>query len=393
MMEAETAQAARPLRILIAIGVSRQKEAGAAGVVLANACELEKRGHKVDCWFLEDVLASPANSKRFEALSFAIALAKRIRREREKYDVVNVHAPYGCVYGIFRRLFRHEKLPAYVMTMQGSEDRYVRMMGGEHRKGRAWHFGLRNRLWHRAYHQTMYSYSIRTADYGTVANREAWICAELKYGVEPGKIRFVPNGVEERFFAEREYKSISPMRLLYVGTWLDRKGIYYLADAFDILCRANPSVSLTVAGCGGSDEYIKSFFASGVRDRVNVIPFIARDHMPALYAGHDVFVFPSLFEGMPLTLLEAMASGMPVVTTSTSGMADVVEDGFNGLLVPPADAEAIAESTSRFCSSTELRCQLGREARNTMRRYTWAKVTRPLEEVLTIAARLGAPTN
>jgi glycosyltransferase involved in cell wall biosynthesis len=86
-----------------------------------------------------------------------------------------------------------------------------------------------------------------------------------------------------------------------------------------------------------------------------------------------------------------MASGMPVVTTSTSGMADVVEDGLNGLLVPPANAEAIAESTSRLCSSVELRCRLGREARNTMRRYTWAKVTRPLEEVLTLASRAGSP--
>jgi len=135
---------------------------------------------------------------------------------------------------------------------------------------------------------------------------------------------------------------------------------------------------------------VKSFFAAEVRDRVRVIPFIARDQMPALYAAHDVFVFPSLFEGMPLTLLEAMAGGMPVVTTATSGMADVVEDGFNGIAVPPADAEAIAESIGRLCAGAELRCRLGREARNTMRRYTWEKVTRPLEDVLSLAVRLGA---
>jgi len=381
---------AYPLRILIAIGVSRQKEAGAAGVVLANACELEKLGHTVDCWFLEDVLPAPVSPKRFEALLFAIALARRVRREREKYDVVNLHAPCGCVYGILRRLFRMQGLPPYVMTMQGSEERYVRIMRQEYRKGRAWHFGLGNRLWHRAYHQTMYDYSIRTADYGTVANREAWICAELKYGREPGKIRFVPNGVEEGFFAERVYETKSSLRLLYVGTWLDRKGIYYLADAFRLVCRDNPSISLTVAGCGSSDENIKSFFAPEVRGQVNVVPFIARDRMPALYAEHDVFVFPSLFEGMPLTLLEAMAAGMPVVTTNTSGMADVVENGFNGISVLPADAEGIADAIAQLCASVELRCRLGREAQNTMRRYTWEKVTRPLEEVMSLAAQSGA---
>ena len=70
-----------PLRILIAIGVSRQKEAGAAGVVLNHARELEKRGHSVDCWFTEDVLERPAKWKRFEALQFARALLRRIRQQ------------------------------------------------------------------------------------------------------------------------------------------------------------------------------------------------------------------------------------------------------------------------------------------------------------------------
>ena len=78
------------MRILIAIGVSRQKEAGAAGVVLNHAAELTKRGHTVDCWFLEDVLERPAKPKRFEALIFARSLSRRIRGAPGKYDVVNL---------------------------------------------------------------------------------------------------------------------------------------------------------------------------------------------------------------------------------------------------------------------------------------------------------------
>ena len=77
--------------------------------------------------------------------------------------------------------------------------------------------------------------------------------------------------------------------------------------------------------------------------------------MPAVYGSHDIFVFPSLVEGMPLTLLEAMATGMPVITTNTCGMADVVEDDVNGLLVPAADAEKLAEGIERLCQSTDLR--------------------------------------
>jgi glycosyltransferase involved in cell wall biosynthesis len=120
-----------------------------------------------------------------------------------------------------------------------------------------------------------------------------------------------------------------------------------------------------------------------------VIPFASRADMPALYASHDIFVFPSLMEGMPLTILEAMATGMPVVTTNSSGMCDVVEDGFNGLLVRTADAEDLADAVERLCCSVEMRSSLGLNGQETMRRYTWCRVTQKLERVLLLATRNG----
>jgi glycosyltransferase involved in cell wall biosynthesis len=375
------------LRILIAIGVSRQKEAGAAGVVLNHAAELMKRGHAVDCWFLEDVLKNGARLKRFEALLFARELSRRIRREPGKYDVVNLHAPWGCAYGMWRRRSGKRSGPVYVMTMQGSEERYAEAMRIEERKGRAWNFRWKNRVWHRVYHQTMYDYSIKTAEYGAVANREAWICAELKYRHEPGTIWFVPNGVEERFFIAREFPEKKAMDLLFVGTWLDRKGVYYLAEAFSLVADRIPGVRLTVAGCSVPVEQVKGAFADRVREKVNVLPFVTREEIPLVYASHDVFVFPSLVEGMPLTLLEAMATGMPVVTTNTCGMADVVEDDVNGLLVAAADAENLACAVERLCGSTELRKRLGLAGQETMRRYTWERVAEKLERLFLLAAR------
>ncbi len=91
------------MKILIAIGVPRQQEAGAAGVVFNHARELEKRGHTVDCWFLDDVLLGRAGSGRFDALIFARRVAKKILQDRQAYDVVNLHAPWGCVYGVWRK--------------------------------------------------------------------------------------------------------------------------------------------------------------------------------------------------------------------------------------------------------------------------------------------------
>lgn len=373
------------MHILIAIGVYRQKEAGAAGVVLNHARELEKRGHHVECWFLEDVLKLPARPQRLEALLFAMGVAKRIRKAQKQFDIVNLHAPWGCVYGMWRRMFGAPGAPPYVMTMQGSEERYVQAMWLEERKGRAWNFSWKNRLWHRLYHQTMYDYSIKTADYGAVANREAWICAELKHKREPGRVWYVPNGVEERFLIPREFPEKTACDLLYVGTWLDRKGVYYLASAFGLAGKNIPGLRLTVTGCSVPAEQVREMFAGEMCDRVSIIPFVNREDILAVYAAHDVYVFPSLVEGMPLTLLEAMATGMPVVTTNTCGMADVVEDQVNGLLVPAADARKLAGGIERLCQSTDLRRRLGVAGQETMRRYTWEQVTKQLEDVFALA--------
>jgi glycosyltransferase involved in cell wall biosynthesis len=377
------------VKILIAIGVLRQQEAGAARVVFSHARELEKRGHSVDCWFLEDMLPNATGSGRFDALVFAHRVAKRILQDRQKYDVVNLHAPWGCVYGLSRKFLRPPDAPPYVFTMQGSEERAVFVMSREYRSGRAQNFAWKNRAWHRLYHQRMYDYSIRSADYGAVANREAWAMAQITHGRDPGCVWYVPNGMEESFFVPRDYCRREPPRLLFVGSWINRKGIRYLAEAFALLCRELPEVTLSVAGCMAPEEVVKNSFASEVRDCVRVIPFVKRPDMPALYAAHDIFVFPSLAEGMPLTLLEAMATGMAVVTSDVPGMVELVEDDFNGLLVEPADAQGLAGAIARLCRSADLRRQLGEQAQQTARRYTWEIVTQRLEKVLLLAARRG----
>lgn len=377
------------MKILIAIGVLRQREAGAAGVVFNHARELEKRGHSVDCCFLDDLLPNATGARRFDALVFAHRVARRIMKDRQQYDVVNLHAPWGCVYGLWRKFLRPPGAPPYVFTMQGSEERAVYMMSREQRLGRAQNFAWKNRAWHRLYHQRMYDHSIRTADYGAVANREAWAMAQITHGRSPGCVWYVPNGTEESFFVQRDYNRPGPSSLLLVGSWIDRKGIRYLAEAFASVCRALPDVTLSIAGCMAPEEIVKNSFAAEIRDRVRVIPVVKRADMPALYAAHDIFVFPSLVEGMPLTLLEAMATGMAIVTTEVPGMTELLEDSFNGLLVQPADAPSLAAGIERLYRSADLRRQFGQEAQRTARRHTWSIVTQKLERVLQLAVQQG----
>src|SRR5208283_5961368 len=373
------------MKILIATGVMRSKEAGAAGVALNHAEQLRNLGHQVDTWFLDDVLPSPGWPERFQELEFALAVSRRIRQNPSLYDVVNIHAPWACVYGLSRKFFPSAALPPCVFTLQGSEERYAYAMRFEHKKGRATAFAWKNRVWHRLYRQTLYDLAISNADFGNVANREGWILSELKYGHLPGRIWYIPNGTDSEFLQPRSFVDTDALRLLFVGTWLDRKGVFYLVESFVQLAPRLPKLSLTVAGCALPEEVIRGKFPADLRSRVNVLPLVKREAMPNLYATHDIFVFPSLVEGMPLTLLEAMASAMPVVTTNACGMADIVENGVNGILVPPADSAQIAAAVESLYNSIELRKSLGSAAQEKAQRLTWAAVALQLERVLRAA--------
>jgi glycosyltransferase involved in cell wall biosynthesis len=169
--------------------------------------------------------------------------------------------------------------------------------------------------------------------------------------------------------------------LLYAGTWLDQRGIFYIRDAMLKVATQIPGLKLTIAGPGVPAEEVMRFFGPELAAHVEVRPVIAADKMQELYAEHDIFVFPSLMEGLPSVLLEAMASGMPVITAATCGMPDMVQSGVNGLLVPPADAVALEKAIVRLAGSQELRARLGRAGQESMRRYEWSSAAAELEEL------------
>src|SRR5260370_31430258 len=115
--------------------------------------------------------------------------------------------------------------------------------------------------------------------------------------------------------------------------------------------------------------------------------------MQGLDGGHGGFLFPSLMEGLPCVLLEAMATGMPVITTETCGMPDVVEHEFNGLLVPLANAAALEGGILRLAGSVGLRRKLGETPRATMKRYTWERAARQLEALYLRVLALESRSN
>jgi glycosyltransferase involved in cell wall biosynthesis len=376
------------MRVLMIAGVEGKAEAGGAGVVFNLAKELRDLGHRVTPMFFEDLLPSQSWPARFRTFEFAAQIAGHVEQVKGDYDVVNIHAPYGFWYGFRRRRKGPAAGPPYVMTMHGLEERRNYAMGREAQKGRAHYFRLRNRIWQRAYHMRTYRWSFETADQCIVLNREALLFLQLHYNLPPERVSVIPNGVELEFFQSHTHVETSHPKLLFVGTWIDHKGIYSLAEAFEQLIALLPGAQLTVAGCALTEDAVRQYFSPAAQSAIKVLRFVARQDMPALYAQHDIFVLPSLVEGMPLVLLEAMASSLAVVTTESSGMTDVVEDGHDGLLTIPGDSSSLLRALITVCRDPELRQSLGTAAMEKMKRYTWARSARRHEAVFLRA--LGA---
>jgi glycosyltransferase involved in cell wall biosynthesis len=369
------------LSILMGSGVPKRREGGVAAIIYNLGREIERLGHRVTYVFQEDLVLPGSVPQRFSELVFSARLARYIAGKRDQFSLVNLHGPVGFPYGIRRRILRSSAYPPFVMTLHGLEEWRVHAMSREAKKGRAWNFSFKNRVWHRLYHMPRFDWSIRTADGAHAVCRDVWAMLQLKYNMDPERVAYIPSGVEQRFFVCRRYQARETLRLLYVGTWLDQRGIFYIRDALKRVAPRVPGLKMTFAGCGVPAEEIEKFFGPELTDRIEIRPVVAADRMHEVYSEHDVFLFPSLMEAVPLVVQEAMASGMPVITTETCGMPDLIRHEVNGLLIPTANATAMEEAILQLAESVQIRQELGEAARETMKRYTWARAARQLEEL------------
>ncbi len=381
------------LRILMSSCVPSSREGGVAAIIHNLSRELAQRGHSVRHLFQEDLIDRRKEPGRFAELIFSMRLGKYIAQHRNEFDIVNLHAPVGFPYGLRQRFSSAGDYPPCVMTLHGLEERRMHVMSREVRKGRAWHYSWKNRLWQRCYNLPRFRWSICTSNGAHAYSRDVWNFLQLKYDLDAERAAYIPNGVEPRFFISRQYDTSGPLKLLYAGTWLDQRGIFYLRDALLRLTTQLPGLTMTFAGCGCPPEVIRDFFGPQLASTIIVQPAVPSGNMQELYAAHDIFLFPSLMEGLPSVLLEAMASGMPVITTETCGMPDVVESDFNGLLVPPADAPAIEAAILRLASDSALRQRLGEAAQDSMKRYTWERSAEALENLFRRVIALEGSTS
>jgi glycosyltransferase involved in cell wall biosynthesis len=202
----------------------------------------------------------------------------------------------------------------------------------------------------------------------------------------------VPNGADTTVFTPRPAAEArrrlglpegGPV-ISYVGKLVPRKGVDTLVEAMGVLGRRPGGAPLLVAaGIGEMRPGLERRAAElGVADRIRFVGKVAHDEVGWVMSAGDVFVLPSLSEGLPTVVCEAMNCGLPVVATAVDGTPEIVRDGETGLLVPPSQPGPLADALARVLDDPPLARRMGDEALRLGRElYTWTANARRMTEI------------
>ena len=179
------------------------------------------------------------------------------------------------------------------------------------------------------------------------------------------KLRIIHCGVQPEVYATADARSGTDpgrVRLLFVGRLTPIKGVRVLIEAFALACRDRPGLQLALLG-DGTDRRELEALAAPLGDRVQFLGYGSQQDVARELAASDALVLPSFAEGLPVVLMEAMASARPVIATAVAGVPELVEDGVSGLLVPAGDMAGLAAQIGRLADDADLRRRMGQAGR------------------------------
>ncbi len=303
----------------------------------------------------EHVIGLPASgSVANVCLSFNLASRVKSFLARERFDVVHVHEPFMPLLPFQFLRYADSNL---VATLHATRDGGSRMYAYSRFLIKPW--------WDRIQ--------------GRIAVSRAALKMIGRYFAD--RYRIIPNGIDYSHFAAEAPPIPRYMdgkrNILFVGRQEKRKGLPYLLQAYARLKHERPDIRLIVVGPdGGMRAACEHYVQRHQLEDVVFTGLVPYEELPRYYKTADVFCAPNTgHESFGIVLLEAMAAGTPIVASDIGGFADVLEDGEEGLLVPPRDADALAATAGRLLSDAALREQMGGAGTLRAEHYSWERVS------------------
>jgi len=203
-------------------------------------------------------------------------------------------------------------------------------------------------------------------------------------------ILVIPNGIDLEVFKDLSRETArtrlkigdNASVILFIGRLHSVKGVRYLIKSIKIVKNNNRDVRLFLVGDGEERIYLENLVKDLVLDDyVRFIGAVPNEEVPEYMVAADVFVLPSLSEGFPVVILEAMASGLAIITTRVGGLPEIIKNKENGFLVEPKNPEEIAERILLLLEDDALREEISRNNLKIVGEYTWEGVVGRLERV------------
>ncbi|MEJ2264727.1 MAG: glycosyltransferase family 1 protein [Anaerolineales bacterium] len=207
------------------------------------------------------------------------------------------------------------------------------------------------------------------------------------FRISESKIRVIPCGVDTEFFRPRTHSEqavarrkygLSDAYILFTGSLVRRKNLGRLISAFSKMEEAFTPLRLAIVGASGGS--FRELELGETSRRVDWLGYVDDGDLPAIYSGAKAFILPSIYEGFGLTVLEAMACGVPVIAARSTALPDVV--GNAGLLVNPFSVEEIARAISNLLGDADLRRALIRKGLERAQSFSWDRTAKLVWEAI-----------
>ncbi|HJH29871.1 MAG TPA: glycosyltransferase family 4 protein [Methanosarcinaceae archaeon] len=202
----------------------------------------------------------------------------------------------------------------------------------------------------------------------------------LAHGVDEEKVSLVPIGVDIDVFKKRDDENLKELFgidsdvkiILYVGQLVPKKGLNYLINAIPQVLDKHNKTCFIFVGYGPQREYLtKLCVDKNIQSNIIFVGGVGSERLIDWYSIADILVLPSLSEGRPTVIYEAMACELPVIATDVGGVSEQVENGYNGFVIKPRDSHALADSIINLLENDDLRKDMGENCRKRIIEQGW----------------------